>query len=230
MFSCDSLWCCWSDLMTFIGHALWVLRWVGLSYALLYAAGAASFLLLLRLQSSDGRLVVRKKSWAYMFAHPMRYGDHRSQTNDIGNICGFYARMFNMLIFVWPFLLIWFLLVATIGNMLTMLLAATFLWPDLRSDGFIRARFLFGDGPKPIVLLWLVTGLIVLAVLRFHRLMHVLGAIGWATLCLIPALAAAAAVLTVFILGRSPKENAVNATLEVVAAKKDRFCKMVEFR
>ena len=137
MFQCDSLWCCWLDLLATIRHAFWVMRWPLAIYAALYVVGAASFLLTLRLKSADGRLIVDKGSWAYAIAHPLRYGGHRSQPTRTSSICVFYATMFNMLLVAWPVLLLYFFLMLTVGNFLGLTCASTLIWPNLHEEGFV---------------------------------------------------------------------------------------------
>src|SRR5689334_16844672 len=108
---CDTITCCWWAL---VEDAVWLARhgWPYLAvYGGLYAVGAAAFVV--NVHHQDG--VIDTDSWAYMIAHPMRYGGHRPQAS-VGGICPFYAALFNMLLFVWLFLLLYFAVATVVGT------------------------------------------------------------------------------------------------------------------
>lgn len=233
MFQCDTLWCCWLDLLASIRHGFWMMRWPLAIYATLYVIGAASFLLTLRLKSADGRLVVDKDSWAYAIAHPLRYGGHRNQPTKTSSICVFYATMFNMLLFAWPGLLLYFILMLTVGNFFALISASTAIWPNLHNAGFCDYKHLIttkNGGPFPMVLISVPLALFAIAGWKFTTLVHILAVGGWAALCLAPVLLVIGIVVVVILKSRAEEPNTVTAVLEVVSAKKEKFCKLVEFQ
>jgi hypothetical protein len=214
------------DLLRGAGHVLWDLRWPIAIYAALYAIGAAAFLLSLRFKSHDGRLIVDRRSWAFMFAHPMQYGGHRTFKQEQGSICAFYARMFNMLLFVWPFLLVYFVLASTAGSLATFLMAGNWMLPNLHEAGFVgHHRITF-----PLVLVIAPLGLLTLAIVKHNAVLHFLSVAAWIVLCLSPVLALLVFGLVTRHKSRTGTSPTVNAFKEVVAAKKDRFCKLIQFQ
>lgn len=222
---CDSLWCCWMDLMDFIGHGLWLARWPLAMYALLYGVGAAVFLLTLRIQSDDGTLTVDRASTAYMLAHPMRYGGLR-QHKDQSSICLFYARMFNMLLFVWPVLGLWFIFQLTVVSLFGLLIIGEVVYPDLSEPGFFGLHEVV-----PFTTAWITIPTLLMALMIYKRgpLLHFLGIVGWATLCLLPVLIVIG-LISGTVLGLRTNSEGALAVKEAFAAKKDKFCKLVQFR
>lgn len=221
---CDSLWCCWMDLMGLIGHGLWLARWPLAVYALLYVVGAAVFLLTLRIQSEDGTLTVDRASIAYMLAHPMRYGGLRNH-KDQSSICLFYARMFNMLLFVWPVLGLYFIVMLTVISAGGLLLIGEVAYPDLSEPGFFGSHEVV-----PFTTAWITVpaALITLMIYKRGPLLHFLGMVGWAVLCLLPVLIVIGLISSTVLGLRTNSEGAL-AVKEAFAAKKDKFCKLVKF-
>lgn len=221
----EQLFECWTMLAGEVGAFFWALRWPIAVYAGLYAIGAAAFLLSLRFKSRDGRLIVSRDSWAYMIAHPMRYGGHRKHKGGQGSICTFYARMFNMLLIIWPLLLIYFALVLTVGSVFYFLLAGHVLCPDLREAGFVRyCRVTF-----PLIVVTAPLGLIVWGIIKHAALFRALRIAGWAVLCISPALVLVALLAAALYKSRDPKSETASAFREVVVAQKHRFCKFIQF-
>jgi hypothetical protein len=221
-----------------VSYGLWVLRWPAAIYAGIYIFGAILFLLKLKIGSEDGKLVVDTGSWAYMIAHPMRYGGHRA-VEPIGSICPFYARMLNMLLFVWPFLLIYFLLMLTAGNVMGLLITGRWIFPDLSKDGFIRLRPFFFDGIPTLIVTGSLALLALLAILAINgwRLLVFLATIGWGLLCLSPAIVAITIIIVAILYFRSgrflsepERGEQVSAAREVILAHKHKFCKGIKFK
>lgn len=228
LFQCDSLWCCWATLMEILGRAAWAVRWPVAIYAALYAVGAGIFLLTLRLQSEDGGLIVDQNSWAYMLAYPMRYGGHRSEKRTATSICSVYAKLFNMLLFVWPVLLVYFAVTCVIGTAWGLLLFGAVVYPDLHGAGFITAKRVTGNFWPGAVTVPLTA--LILAGWKIKVLIHFAVVVGWYSLCLAPILVAIAIGTYLVLRYRSPNPNAVSAAVEYAAARKGKFCKMVAIR
>lgn len=226
LFDCDSLWCCWATLAQDIVHFFWLIRWPIAIYAALYALGAATFLLSLRFKSRDGRLIVDRRSWAYMIAHPMRYGGHRTHKGDQGSICAFYARMFNMLLFVWPFLLVWFALGTIFGSIVMFALAGRVIWPDLHESAFFDERSLTR---VPLVVVTFPAVVLTLAILYRGAVLRWLTVAMWVVLCLSPALVAMVLAVAGYRKVRHPKTETALAVREVIDAQKHKFCKLIQF-
>ena len=217
---------CWTILAQEIGGFFWALRWPIAVYAGLYAIGAAAFLLSLRFKSRDGRLVVDRCSWAYMIAHPMRYGGHRAHKGDQGSICAFYARMFNMLLFVWPFLLVWFALIATFGSVITFAFAGRVCWPDLHEEGFFTSQSLTR---VPLVVVTAPATLLLLVIMYRGAVLRWLSTAVWAVLCVSPALIVLALMAAGYFNVRRSEGETASAVREVIVAQKHRFCKFIQF-
>jgi hypothetical protein len=217
---------CWTMLAGEIGGFFWALRWPIAVYAGLYAVGAAAFLLSLRFKSHDGRLIVGRDSWAYMIAHPMRYGGHRPHKGHQGSICTFYARMFNMLLVVWPFLLVYFALATTFGSAVTFAFASHVVYPSLREEWFVTSRALTR---VPLAVVTIPAALLLLAIMFRGSLLRWLSVAAWAVLCASPVLIALALTgASYFKVRRSDGETA-SAVREVIVAQKQRFCKFIQF-
>lgn len=230
LFDCETVWCCWTRLIEAIWFALWTLRWPIFIYAAVYTLGAALFLVYLRIKSEDGKLTVDTSSWAYMIAHPMRYGGMRSKDVS-GSICAFYARMLHMLVGVWPFLLIWFIFVSIAGVTIVFLLFGHILIPDLREEMFFRTKKI----TFPLALVTLPITLVALAIYNFRALLDWLADFGWMTLCLGPVIVVI--ILAAFIViwlrwniyGQGDSKK-VSALREVIASNKEKFCKRIYFK
>lgn len=227
LFDCDTIWCCWQAIVHDAGVILWTLRWPLAVYALLYVVGAAIFLLTLKLKSKDGTLVVDRHSLAFAIAHPLIYGGHKSLKSYQGSICAFYARMFNMLLFVWPFLVLYFILLTTVGSLITLLFAGRVVWPNLHESGFMDYRDV-----TPFPTAFITVPLIVIALLIFKRaaVFRFLSAAFWIVLCILPVLIAVVVSSTVYWTREAIGETqTVSAVREVVAAHKYKFCKLIRF-
>lgn len=214
--------------MEVLGRTAWAVRWPIIIYAALYAVGAGIFLLTLRFQSEDGRLVVGQNSWAYMLAYPMKYGGHRTEKRTTTSICSVYAKLFNMLLFVWPVLLAYFAITTVVGSTLGMLLFGAVVYPDLYEDGFLCGRRVTGNFWPGLVTIPLA--LLILAGWKIKVLIHFVVVVGWYSLCLAPILVAIAIGTYLVLRYRSPNPNEVSAVVEYAAARKEKFCKMVSIR
>lgn len=211
-------------------------------YGTLYAIGAATFLLSLRLKSEDGKLTVNYDSLAYKLAHPVRWGNMKRDLErnpefyqefydgQQGSICAFYAALFNMLLFIWPQVLLFWLLACTILAFVRFLIIGEWLVPDLREATWLREVKIWHQ-PVPPIAFVLPAAFLVWALWNFTSLMHVLMIIGMGLLCATPFLIGIAVVVFVTrkVYIAQPGETA-SAVKEVFIANKERFCKLVEYK
>lgn len=245
----------------FLFFALWRVFAV---YGVLYAIGAAAFLANLRFkQGANGKLVVDHASLAYKIAHPRLYGLIRKlglysagqvvpdssfkegytiqggnkdgvKIPKSGSICAFYARMFNMLLFVWPFLLIYFVITCSVGSLLGLILLGVYVKPNLSNDGFLGVETTWACGDKIVPGIFVVpAALIALIIWKHVKIFHFLARAGWVALCIAPLLVVAGVVLYIVLKARSDhavEGTTVNALFEFTAARKERFCKIIEFK
>jgi hypothetical protein len=71
--------------------------------------------------------------------------------------------------------------------------------------------------------------LVFLAIMKRAPLFHFLRAAAWVTLCLSPVLIILGSLTFITHKSRKGDSESVNAVKEVLAAKKERFCKLIEF-
>lgn len=250
---CDSVSCfvldCWWSIVADVGH-FFALVWPVLAvYGLLYAAGATAFLINLRVRAGEsGRLEVPWNSWAFMLASPYRYGRIKDAVETYGSlkeaevpskwvsstsICSIYARMFNMLLFVWPVLLVYFAVGTVLGTVFFgVILGVGYARPDFTRDGWFRSVYLRTPADRwqsllTIPFIWyVVVGLVILITFHFLALVKVL-------LCIAPVLAFIAAVVFLtrkVVMEHDDSETTVGALTEYAAARKEKFCKVVDIK
>lgn len=247
--------------MAFGWQMLKLAFWPAVVYASIYAIGAIAFLANLRAKvGPSGRLVVEHDSWAYMLARPYRYGKVKAAVERYGSleaavrnsldedwfntgICALYARLLNMLLFVWPVVLVYLVLASVLGTVLfRVLLGVGYVRPDLTKDGWVGKVVVrnFDSWPDNFgVLLYLPVTYYAAAFLLFmvttHFTVFLHGA--WfmllGVLCLLPLLGLIAAV--VFGSRKVMREKDDGATrvglaAEFLASKKEGWCKMVEIK
>lgn len=237
---------CYSSVIDYICRFfLWSWPvWAG--YAALYVVGAAIFLANLRAnKDTAGSLYVATDGWAYMLAHPYRYGQIR-----IGNdrpvswhrrtsICVIYARAFNALLTVWPVLLLYFAITCGLGSLFFgLLLGAGRVRPNLSNDGFLEVVDFYGSVGDwqwyKVPAVYLFGGVFVgLAIFKFALLAKILLAVGTILVCTSPAVAIV--VGSTFVVHKVRKEKgdattSVGMLSEYVAAHKEKFCKMVAIK
>lgn len=253
---CNTLKCividCWWAIVAGFGHFIAFVWPVLVVYAVLYAAGAAAFLINLRFKAGEsGRLEVLWNSWAYMLARPYRYGQitkygesfqraRRAEWFGDTSICLIYARLFNMLLFVWPVLLLWFALACAVGTIfLGGLLGAAYVRPNLSNDAFLDAvevRDIKHWYQLPLVY-ELSLFLAFLVVFKWATFLRLLGTTGKVLLCIAPILVFIG--LVVYFSRKvyrkvyrehGDRETTVGALTEYVEARKEKFCKIVEIK
>lgn len=238
---------CWWLLVERVG-AFFAFTWpLFAGYAVLYAITAALFLLTLKVKSEDGSLVVGRDSLPWKLAHPYLYGQirrypHRYETKILadgseytdyplpktGNICAFYARLFNMVLFVWPVLLLYFAVGTVVASLIGLLIHGGIYLPDLSCDAFFRR---VPVAPVPLIGPAAGLALLVLAIFNTGVLWSLTKFIAWGIVCGLPLIALI--VLGVFGTVRfatAKPGDSVSVFKEAVSAKKERFCKMIQYR
>lgn len=220
--------------------------YVPAGYAALYVVGAVIFLLTLRMsKNSNGILVLERDSWAYRAAHPIDGARHAERRRLIqaawlnedtlpvtGNICAVFFRLFNMLLFVWPFLLLWLAAVFVVGNFGGLLFAGKAVTPTLAhlNDRAGDTHDVFiGTHPMP-PLISVILPVVLLVSLVFAR-----GALGGFLLRMLTVLMYAAPLLAVIALilwlsHRLRGAESMSVVGEVLSSVKTRACKLVEIR
>lgn len=214
-------------------------------YGALYAVGAAAFLLSLRIKSEDGKLVVAYDSLAYKLAHPMLwsrrqrnladdpeyYNAYRRTEHDrSGSICTFYASLFNMLMFIWPLVLLYWLFCCTVASLVKFLLAGDWMVPDLQGDLWLRDVKLWNKWYPPLAVIGPLAVLVAMAV-NFGAVWSVAKFVAMFAVCLLPVAAFLALVIygTRKVYIAKPGETA-SVVKEAITANKEKFCKLVEYR
>lgn len=253
-----AIWACWADLLADVWWLGKALAPFAVGYAMLYAVTAALFLMTLRVQSTDGKLSVRKDSLAFFLAHPLSkyYGlgsvkGHQESTFDVaigkwesvpilrypnhGNICAFYARLFNMLLFVWPFLGLYLLVVALLGPIIGMLFLSKLVYVDFEEEMFLSTRGVrwFRGRELPLFMPLGLLSIIVLAVVKLSTLLLVGKTIAWFLICAVPVIGVLVLIsYSTAKLYQAEQGDGSTASLvkETLMAKKARFCKLLEFK
>lgn len=233
---------CWHDIVSGI-YGFFAFSWPAFAvYGALYAIGAAAFLLSLRLGSEDGKLIVEYDSLAYKLAHPVRWGSMKRDLernpefyeeiyrDEKGSICTFYASLFNMLLFIWPFVLLFWLLACTGAAAIRFLITGQWMVPDLRArDMWLRDVQLW-NGLPPILYLGPLA-LLIAALINIWAVLSLFKTVGLVMACLLPF----AAIIALIVYGSfktyvaQPGETA-SAVKEVLVANKEKFCKLVEYK
>jgi hypothetical protein len=252
--------CCWQDFV----HYAWVLAklafWPLVVYAVVYATGAVAFLANLRAKVGPyGRLEVAHDSWAYMLARPKRYTDiqkmietcgslarakeHYSYLFEPTSICAVYARLLNMLLFVWPFVTLYLIVLSMGGTVLFgVILGIGYVKPKMSSNGWLELVKLrepdnWPNSPKVLLYVpityYVAAFLLVTAVLNFGMLLRGAWLALIVTLCLLPLIALVLAVVygsRKVMRERDDADTSVGLAAEFLESKKERFCKVVEIK
>jgi hypothetical protein len=215
--------------------------WIAVAYVILYAISATIFLLTLRIKSEDGSLTVNRDSLAYLIAYPMyRHTKANKEWRlerlpNQGSICKFFIRMFHMLFLIWPFLVIYFAGVLTIGNVIGIMVFGQYVTLDLTEDGFWQAHDIYIGRRRLIPLMVPAFGLLLLGlvIFKFSFLLKILGALAFGILCISPILIAVAAIvggiIYVALTDEAHGSAKVFVAKEFLASKKEKFCKMINF-
>jgi len=220
---------CWATFFGGIGAFIWLLRWPVLIYAGLYAIGAAAFLVNLKVhKDADGQLSVSGRSLSYRIAHPIRYAKGL-EGDGIQSICRFYARTFNMLLFVWPLIVLLALIVY--GPVLLMLLVSAGGYISLDfSELPIDPPFHFNKVlPIPPVLIIAPLVSLIATLLCFATVVHVV-------VCYVLPTAAIIAIIVRLVGSLVRRWEAVQDGEKVglfgeaLHAQKQRFCHMINVR
>ena len=252
--------CCWQDIV----HFAWVFAklafWPLVVYGVVYLFGACAFLANLRAKVGPyGRLEVAHDSWAYMLARPKRYTEIQEAIKEYGSleqakyhheylfkptsICAVYARLLNMLLFVWPFVTLYLIVMSVLGTTLFgVLLGVGYVKPKMAAKGWLELVKLreSDDWPNnPKVFLYLpatyyaAAFLLFMAVTHLSALLQGMWMVLMAALCLLPLIG----VVLVVVYGsrkvvREKDDGATKVGLaaEFLESKKERFCKVVEIK
>lgn len=217
-------------------------------YAALYAVGAIIFLFTLRLsKNSNGVLVLERDSWAYRAAHPIdgaRYVEQKriKRTQEFhlneaaptitGNICAVFFRLFNMLLFVWPFLLVWLAGVLVIGSLGGLLVAGKAVTPTLahlNDRAGDTHDVLIGKLQMPPLIAIILPSLVLVS-LVFARSVLVGFLAKVAAVLMYAAPAVIVIALVVWLSYRLRGAESVGVVKEVLISVKTRACKLVEIR
>lgn len=243
--------CCWEGLANGAWHLLKLLVWPAIIYAGIYGLGSVAFLANLRAKVGPvGRLEVAHDSWAYMLAHPYRYGIiKREGVDDVPSrwlktsICAVYARLLHALVFVWPVLLAYFAVISVLGTVLFgVLLGVGYVSPDFTKDGWVSKTNLrdWESWPDDWTFLlrmpavyYVVGTALFSAAFHFTAFLHGLAMVGFAVLCILPVLALIAAVVfgsRKIVREKDDGTTKVGLAAEFLASKKEGWCKMVEIK
>lgn len=253
--------CCWSGLVEFAWHLAKLVAWPALIYGVVYVVGAVVFLANLRAKvGPSGKLVVEWDSWAYMLARPYRYGKINAAVERYGSvesavrnnldedwfntsICPLYARLLNMLLFVWPVLLVYFAAVSVLGTLLFgVVMGVGYARPDFTKDGWmarvvVRDYDLWPNGWTFLlripVVYYITAFALFMITMHFTMFLHGLWFTLLGVLCVLPVIAIVVAL--VFGSRKVMREKDGGATrvglaAEFLASKKEGWCKMVEIK
>lgn len=249
---------CYSTVIDWIVRAFLVVWPVLAGYAILYAVGAAALLVNLRANRDDyGNLFVKWDSLIYKLAHPYKYGKIRKAVEMHGtlsnalkftlnddwfirtSICVIYARAFNALLFMWPAVLVYWAIVCSGGTLLFgLLLGGAYIRPNLYNDAWLEVVDFYTDDndwawyKAPVVYL---AGAAVasLAIFKLALLAKILLVITAVLLCISPAVAiVAGSTLVVKRIRRDSNDPTTSVAVfsEYVAARKEKFCKLVAIK
>lgn len=254
--------CCWEGLV----HAAWLMIklafWPAVVYAGVYALGAVAFLANLRAKvGPSGRLEVAHDSWEYMLARPMRYGRIKAAKDTWGfltpakqhelpdswfrptGICSLYARLLNMLLFVWPFLLVYLVGGSLLGTVLFgLVFGVGYVTPDFAKEGWLKRTLVRNPDDWPanwtVVLrvpLMYYVAVFTLFMIAFHFTAFLQGV--WmaflGVLCLLPLIGLITGVVygsRKIVREKDDETTSVGLAAEFLAAKKEGWCKMVEVK
>jgi hypothetical protein len=241
--------CCWEGLVTYGWHLAKLAFWPAVIYAAVYGLGAIAFLANLRAKvGPTGRSVVEHDSWAYMLARPYRYGKlkagyERPEWTEPTGICSLYARLFNMLLFVWPFLLVYLAVVSLLGTVLFgVLLGVGYVRPDFTHEGWVSRVDVADIDSWPNswrVLLrlpfvyYLAAFTLFMVIAHFTAFLHGLWLTLLVILCILPLLALIAAVVfgsRKVVREKDDGTTKVGLAAEFIASKKEGWCKIVEIK
>lgn len=254
--------CCWEGLVTFGWHLLKLVFWPAVVYAGVYALGAVAFLANLRAKvGPTGRLVVEHDSWAFMLARPYRYGKIKAAVEKYGSlenavyeelprswvqptgICPLYARLLNMLLFVWPALLVYFVVGSVLGTVLFgAIFGVGYVSPDLTRDSWliiVQLRDIdtwpngWGVLLRVPVMYYMAVFALYMAIAHWNAFLHGLWFTLLGVLCLLPLIALAAAVIFIsrkVFREKDDGETRVGMAAEFLASKKEGWCKVVEIK
>ena len=241
--------CCWEGL----AHTAWALAklafWPAVIYAGVYALGAIAFLANLRAKVGPfGRLEVAHDSWAYMLARPYRYGITKRRgelDEDWANtsICAIYARLLNMLLFVWPVLLAYLAAASVLGTVLFgVLFGVGYVSPDFTKEGWLGVnklrkpdnwptdwRFILR---MPLPYYMAAFGLFMIA-FHFTTFLHGVWVGLLALLCVLPLIALVVGVVfgsRKIVREKDDGTTSVGLAAEFLESKKERWCKVVEIK
>lgn len=243
--------CCWEGLVSSAWFLAKLAFWPAVVYASVYAIGAIAFLANLRAKvGPTGKLVVEHDSWAYMLARPYRYGKIKAAVDKYDysaywlkptSICAVYARLLNMLLFVWPVLLVYLAVVSLLGTVLFgVLLGTGYVRPDFAKDGWL-GRIDLRDWeswpnswrfPLRLPIVYYMAGfLLFMAITHFTTLLHGLWFALLSALCLLPLLGLMFAVVygsRKIVREKDDGTTRVGLAAEFLESKKERWCKMVD--
>lgn len=252
--------CCWQDIVA----GAWVFAklafWPLVVYAGVYVTGAVAFLANLRAKVGPyGRLEVAHDSWAYMLARPRRYTKIQEMVEEYGSlkrakyhheylfkptsICAVYAQLLNMLLFVWPFVVLYLIVMSVLGTALFgVLFGVGYVKPKIANKGWLELVELreSDDWPNGLgVLLYIPVTYYVIGILLFMAVTH-LGMLlhgAWiglmVALCLLPLIALVLGVVYGSRKVRREKDDGatrVGLAAEFLESKKKRWCRVVEIK
>lgn len=203
---------------------------VVLAYAGLYALGAMAYLILFRYQIVDGVLRIKTKSMAYLLTYPVRYA--KGVSAGISSNCAFYARLFNMLVFFWPFVLTYFIVAIVTSAIFGILISGYRFTPNFTEEFWVEIIPIFRYQKFPPILITFPLLLIIGFVFKTAKILAFLKVFGWILLCLLPPIllitAFISALIVVFVI--YPEEKNTNGVIQYLQQRKNKFCRKVEFR
>jgi hypothetical protein len=227
----------WIDLLLLLFSTIATYWYIPVGYLTVYAIGAVSFILLKRFKTKDGRIIINRKSLDYRIAHPIDY--HRKTSSWVspkhGNVCTYFARFFHMLIFAWPIFIASNILFTISASVIGLLLFSKFVTISLKcllnGDDFPVESYQIGWDRKklpPGTILGLAV--IIIAILNFSILWQGILLVGTVLLYALPPILLIGLIVGIGFLIRKKEPDTVNLVVEQLSAKKEKFCKMVEFR